>query len=86
LREFPVLSRPWFGITPLLGMLSSSCADPSAPASHLTGIWVSRSLPLMDSLLLVILDSAGQLQGYGRPYPAHPTGTAVAREPGPTWI
>jgi hypothetical protein len=72
LSESSVLSRPWFGIIPLLGILSSSCSNPSAPASVLTGVWMGRSVPLIDSLLLVILDSAGQLQGYGRPYTITP--------------
>ena len=72
MSESSVLSRPWFGVIPLLGILSSSCANPSAPASVLTGVWVAHSVPLLDSLLLVIVDSAGQLQGYGRPYTITP--------------
>ena len=56
----------------MLGILSSSCGNPNAPTSVLTGVWVGHQVPLLDSLLLVILDSAGQLQGYGRPYTITP--------------
>jgi hypothetical protein len=67
-----VLFRHWLGVIPLLGILSNSCANPSAPGSVLTGVWVAHSVPLLDSLLVVILDGAGQVEGYGRPYPITP--------------
>ena len=54
----------------MLGIFSISCGNPSEPVAFLTGVWVGQPVsPLGDSLRLVIVDSAGQVQGYGRVYP-----------------
>jgi hypothetical protein len=70
LGEVSVLSRLRFGVIPLLIGLSLSCSNPSEPPSLVGGVWVGRPIPPWgDSLRLVVVDSAGHLQGYGRVYP-----------------
>ena len=63
-----ILSRRRRGVIPLLGILSFSCSNANEPASLVSGVWVGRVAPF-DSLRLVIVETAGRLQGYGHLYP-----------------